>query len=60
MNPEIIRIAALALVGAALGMLAMLPRLAQGEPTVRDHQEVPPFARSRTDIVQHDRGGDAR
>jgi hypothetical protein len=59
MNPEIIRLAALALIGAALGMLAMLPRVAQGEPTVRDHHEVPPFARSRTDIVQHGAGAEA-
>lgn len=54
MSPELLRVTILALAGAAVAVLAMLPRQAYGEASVRDAHEVPPFARSRTDIVQHD------
>lgn len=59
MMPELIRLATLALVGAALCALATLPRLAHGGEAATDAHEVPPFARSRTDIVQQssDAGG---
>jgi hypothetical protein len=53
MTPELIRLATLALVGAALCVLATLPRLAHGGEAAADAHEVPPFAKSRTDIVQH-------
>jgi hypothetical protein len=52
MRPEIIRLATLALVGAALAALAALPRLAHGGEAATDAHEVPPFAKSRTEIVQ--------
>jgi hypothetical protein len=54
MNHELVRLALLALIGAALGALSMLPRHAHGETTVRDAHEVPPFARSRTEIIHRD------
>jgi hypothetical protein len=53
MNRELIRLAVLALAGTALCLLATLPRVAHGEAPAQDAHEVPPYARSRTDIVQH-------
>lgn len=62
MDPHLIRIVALALIGACACLLAALPRTAHGAfarcelNSVTDRHEVPGYADRRTDIVR----GDAR
>jgi hypothetical protein len=53
MDPQLVRIAALALLAALACALAALPRTAHGEiATGSDRHEIPTYADRRTDIVR--------